>query len=206
MLLTLLVFLHLLATCAAIGTIVLTDLRLVARAVGYRVVIPPPERLETRIVSVAMVVLYLTGAALIALHQLEVPDYLSNNPKLQAKIALVVVLTLNALVLHWGVFPVLSRAKPVSRWKRRDWMLVAASVSLSNGLWFYCAFLGIARVWNGTVALEFVLLVALTVWLVMFTLVNALLVLASRDEPTTRRDWIDSFKASLSDFSELRDR
>lgn len=204
--LTLLTFLHLMATCAAIGTIVLTDLRLVARAVGYRVVIPPPERLETRIVSVALAVLYLTGGTLIALHLQETPTYLTHNPKLQAKIALVVLLTLNALVLHWGVFPVLSRAKPVSRWKRGSWLLVAASVSLSNSIWFYCAFLGVARAWNGTVSLGFVLLVALSTWLLMFALVHALLVLASRDEPTTRRDWIDSVKASLSDFSELRDR
>lgn len=204
--LTLLAFLHLIATCAAIGTIVLTDLRLVARAVGYRVVIPTPERLETRIVSVALIVLYLTGGALIAVHLQETPDYLTHNPKLQAKIALVVMLTLNALVLHWGVFPVLSRAKPVSRWKRGDWLLVAASVSLSNSVWFYCAFLGVARAWNGTVPLEFVLLVALAVWLATFALVNALLVLASRDKPTARGDWIDSVKASLSDFSELRDR
>lgn len=205
MFVTLLVFLHLIATCAAIGTIVLTDLRLVARAVGYRVVIPPPERLETRIVSVALLVLYLTGGALIAVGIQGAPDYLA-NAKLQGKIALVVVLTLNALVLHWGAFPVLSRARPVARWNRRDWFMVATSVSLSNSLWFYCAFLGVARPWNGTVSLEFVLMVALTAWLALFALVNALLVLASRDEPTQRRDWIDSVKASLSDFSELRDR
>lgn len=204
--LTLLAFLHLIATCAAIGTIVITDLRLVARAVGYRVVIPPPERLETGMVSIALVGLYLTGGAMIALHLQQTPDFLSHNPKLQAKIGLVGLLTLNALVLHWGVFPVLSRAKPVSRWKRSEWLLVAGSVSLSNSVWFYCAFLGVARVWNGTVSLGFVLLVALSVWLLMFALVHALLVLASRDEPTTRRDWIDSVKASLSDFSELRDR
>ena len=58
---TLLIFLHLIATCAAIGTIVLTDLRLIAKVIGYRVVIPKPERLETTIISLALVLLYLTG-------------------------------------------------------------------------------------------------------------------------------------------------
>jgi len=44
---TLLVFLHLIATCAAIGTIVITDMRLLAKLMGFRVVLPRPERFET---------------------------------------------------------------------------------------------------------------------------------------------------------------
>lgn len=205
MVITLLVFIHLIATCAAIGTIVLTDLRLIARAMGYRVVIPPPERLETRIVTVALVALYLSGAAVVALGLQGTAGYL-DNAKLQAKFVLVAVLTLNAFILHRRVFPILGRSRPVSRWKRRDWLTVAASVSLSNSLWFYCAFLGVARVWNGTLSLGFVLVVAFVAWAVMFVMVNALLVVASRDAPRLRPDWIDSMKASISDFSELRDR
>ncbi|MDO9435679.1 hypothetical protein [Hydrogenophaga sp.] len=205
MVITLLVFTHLIATCAAIGTIVLTDLRLIARAMGYRVVIPPPERLETRIVTVALMVLYLTGVALVAAGVQGASDYLT-NPKLQAKLALVVLLTLNAFILHLWVFPILGRARTVSRWKRRDRLVVAASVSLSNSLWFYCAFLGVARLWNGTVSLGFVLLVALMVWAVTLLMAHVLLVVASRDAPQVRPDWIDSMKASISDFSALRDR
>ena len=40
---------------------------------------------------------------------------------------------------------------------------------------------------------------------VLFGLVNLMLQLASRDEPKTTPDWIDSMKASLSDFAELRE-
>lgn len=51
MLSTIFLFLHLMATCAAIGTIVITDMRLMARVIGYRVVIPPPERFDTVMIS-----------------------------------------------------------------------------------------------------------------------------------------------------------
>jgi hypothetical protein len=204
MLKTLLVYAHLIATCAAIGTIVITDLRLAAKAVGYRVVIPRPERFETFLITAALSVLYLTGAAIVWMGWQSSPDYLA-NPKLQAKLVLVAVLTLNAIVLHKMVFPVLSRSRPVSRWSRRDWMVVATSVSLSNSLWFFCAFLGIARPWNGTVSLVFVLAVAVSMWAIVFALVNALLTLSSRDAPKAQPDWIDSMKASLSDFADLRE-
>ena len=36
MTLTVVVFLHVIATCGALGTMVLTDMRLLARLVGYR--------------------------------------------------------------------------------------------------------------------------------------------------------------------------
>ncbi|WP_372657230.1 hypothetical protein [Hydrogenophaga sp.] len=200
---TLLVFFHLIATCAAIGTIVITDLRLAAKALGYKVVIPPPERFETFVISMALGALYITGAGIVWLGLQADPAYL-DNPKLQAKLVLVLVLTLNAFVLHRLVFPILGRSRTVSRWSTRDWTVVAASVSLSNSIWFFSAFLGVARVWNGTVPLGFVLAVALAGWAVTFMLVNGLLMLASRDEPKGRPDWIDSMKASLSDFADLR--
>lgn len=205
MVITLLIFFHLIATCVAIGTIVLTDMRLLARAMGYRVVIPPPERLETRLVSAALAALYVSGAVLIAFGLMGSPDYL-NNPKLQAKLVLVLLLTLNAIVLHRSVFPILGRSRTVSSWSRLERLLVAASVSLSNSLWFFCAFLGVARHWNGTVSLGFVLLTAMAVWALFFCAVRALLAVAARDTPRPRPDWIDSVKASLSDLSQLRDR
>ena len=204
MLKTLLVYLHLIATCAAIGTIVITDLRLAAKATGYKVVIPAPERFETRMISAALALLYLTGACIVYLGLQDNPAYL-DNPKLQAKLVLVALLTANAFVLHQAVFPILQRSSPVSQWTRSAWMTVAGSVSLSNSLWFFCAFLGIARVWNGTVSLAFVLTIAAVAWGVLFVLVNLMLQLASRDEPKTTPDWIDSMKASLSDFAELRE-
>ena len=204
MLKTLIVYIHLIATCAAIGTIVITDLRLAAKAMGYRVVIPPPERFETRMISAALAMLYLTGAIIVYLGLQANPDYLTNE-KVQAKLVLVALLTVNAVVLHRMVFPILGRSRPVSRWSRGDWTTVALSVSFSNSVWFFCAFLGIARVWNGTVSIGFVLTVALAAWFTIFLLVNVLLKVASRDEPKPKPDWIDSMKSTLSDFAALKE-
>ena len=204
MLKTLIVYIHLIATCAAIGTIVITDLRLAAKAMGYRVVIPPPERFETRMISAALATLYLTGAIIVYLGLQANPDYLANQ-KVQAKLVLVALLTVNAVVLHRMVFPILGRSRPVSRWSRGDWTTVALSVSFSNSVWFFCAFLGIARVWNGTVSIGFVLTVALAAWFTVFLLVNVLLKVASRDEPKPKPDWIDSMKSTLSDFAALKE-
>lgn len=201
---TLIVYIHLIATCAAIGTIVITDLRLAAKAMGYRVVIPPPERFETRMISAALAMLYLTGAIIVYLGLQANPDYLTNE-KVQAKLVLVALLTVNAVVLHRMVFPILGRSRPVSRWSRGDWITVALSVSFSNSVWFFCAFLGIARVWNGTVSIGFVLTVASAAWFTIFLLVNVLLKVASRDEPKPKPDWIDSMKSSLSDFAALKE-
>ena len=201
---TLIVYIHLIATCAAIGTIVITDLRLAAKAMGYRVVIPPPERFETRMISAALVMLYLTGAIIVYLGLQANPEYLANQ-KVQAKLVLVALLTVNAAVLHRRVFPILGRSRPVSRWSRGDWTTVALSVSFSNSVWFFCAFLGVARVWNGTVSIGFVLTVALAAWVTVFLLVNVLLKVASRDEPKPKPDWIDSIKSSLSDFAALKE-
>ena len=202
MLMTLFVFLHLVATCAAIGTIVITDMRLLAKLMGYRVVIPPPQRFETVMISVSLVLLYLTGGVLIAVGLASDPQYL-DNPKLQGKLVLVALLTANAFVLHYLSFPVLGRAQPVSSWSRRQWLTVSGTVSLSNSIWFYSAFLGVARVWNFTVSLWFVLAVGAVVWCVVFALVNGALALASRDAPKPKRDWIDSTIATLSDFARL---
>lgn len=201
----LIVYAHLLATCIAIGTIVLTDLRLMTKVMGYRVVIPKPERLETVTITVALTLLYLTGAVIVFMGMVADPAYLENE-KLLAKLLLVGLLTVNAVVLHKAVFPILGRSRPVSQWNRLEWFTVSACVSLSNSVWLFCAFLGVARVWNNTVSIEHVLGVALAAWITLFLLVNAVLKLAARDAPKPQPDWIDSMKASLNGFSDLRSR
>ena len=204
MLLIIFLFLHLIATCAAIGTIVITDMRLMARLLGYRVVIPPPQRFETVMISVSLVLLYATGGVLVILGMAGNPDYLANE-KLQGKLVLVGLLTVNAFVLHYRTFPILGRSQPVSGWTRMQWMTLAGSFSLSNSMWFYCAFLGVARPWNFTVTAWFVLHVGLLAWALVFVLANVVLKLASRDAPKEQPDWVDATITTLSDLARLGD-
>jgi len=199
------VYVHLIATCMAIGVIVMTDMRLLAKLAGYRVVIPPPERFETLMIVVAMTTLVLSGLALVMFGLADDPSYL-RNPKLQAKILLVGLLVANAFALHYITFPRLARARPVASWNTRDHLSVALPVGLSNSLWMFCAFLGIARPWNFKMPLTDVLLIAFVLFALATIVVWAGLRFAARDEPQEQPDWIDSMKARLSDRMPLAER
>ena len=192
----LLLFAHLLGTSLALGAIVATDIRLLGKLADERVRIAPPNPFVMRLITLALGVLYATGTALVVLGLIADPDYLA-NPKLQAKLILVVLLSINALVLHRYTFPGLARGRRVARWKLRDFLRVAVPVSLSNCLWMYCAFLGIARPWNNTVSLGFVLGTAGWLFAAALAGITTLLALAAQDRTDTEPGWIDGLKRQL---------
>ena len=193
----LLLFAHVLGTSLALGAIVATDIRLLRRLADDRVRIAPPNPFVMRLITLALGILVVTGGAMIWLGLQDDPQYLSGNPKLQAKLVLVAVLAINALVLHYYTFPGLARGRRVARWKVGDFVRVAVPVSVSNCLWMFCAFLGIARPWSHTVSMEFVFGTA--VWLVAATLagVSAILVIAAQDRTHAEPGWIDALKRRL---------
>jgi len=193
----LLLFAHLLGTSLALGAIVATDIRLLRRLADDRVRIAPPNPFVMRLITIALFVLYATGGALVALGLQDDPAYVSGNPKLQAKLILVAVLSINALVLHHATFPGLARGRRVARWKFADFARVALPVALSNCLWMYCAFLGIARPWNHTVSVGFVL--ATSAWLFAAALagITTILVIAAQDRTDAEPGWIDGLKRRL---------
>ena len=178
MLSLLLVFAHLLAASMALGAIVATDLRLLSKLAQDRTRIAPPNAFVARIVVVALLVLYATGAAIVWHGVLEHPDYLA-NPKLQAKLALVVLLTTNAFVLHRLSFPRLARGRRVARWDASDWLAIGIPVGVSNFLWMFVAFLGVARAWNGTMAFGDVMAIAAVCYGVAQVAVFAILAVAA---------------------------
>jgi hypothetical protein len=190
-------FAHLLGTSLALGAIVATDIRLLGRLAQARVRIAPPNPFVMRLISVALALLYLSGACLVWMGWIVDPEYL-NNPKLHGKLILVLLLSLNALVLHRITFPSLVNARRVARWKWRDFVRVAVPVALSNALWMYCAFLGIARPWNHTVSLEFVLGTAAAVFGVALLGVCALLAVAAQDRTGREPGRIDAMKRHMA--------
>lgn len=196
----LIVYVHLVATCIAIGVIFMTDLRLLAKVIGYRVVILRPPRFETRMVMVAIITLLLSGCLLVAQGLTIDPRYLE-NPKLQAKLILVGLLCANAFVLHAITFPRLARGETVARWSGIDLLCVVAPVGLSNSLWMYCAFLGVARVWNFSVSVGEVLSLAGALFVSVAATMLLCLRFAARDEPRPQPDWIDGMKRILNNFA-----
>ena len=106
-------------------------------------------------------------------------DYLE-NPKLQAKILLVVLLTLNAFLLHHVTFPRLARGRRVARWHLSDWIVIAVPVAVSNFLWMFVAFLGVARPWNYGMPMRDILEIAAALYLVTQVGVFIILAMAAR--------------------------
>ena len=109
---------------------------------------------------------------------LERADYLA-NPKLQAKLALVLLLTVNAFVLHRLTFPRLARGRRVARWHASDWIVVGIPVGVSNFLWMFVAFLGVARAWNDTMPFADVMAIAAVSYGVAQCAVFAILAVAA---------------------------
>ncbi len=191
----LVLFVHLLATCTALGALIACDLRLLSRLAEYPTRIAPPNAFVVRLVSGSLLVLYASGALLVWIGLGENPAYL--NPKLQGKLLLVGLLTANAVVLHRLTFPRLSRRRPLLPLCLHDALVVAAPVALSHCLWLYCAFLGIARPWNQGVTMSEVLLVGALLFALSFASVLVVLTLASRARPRGKPDWVDSLKGRL---------
>ncbi len=198
-----LVFGHLLAASMALGAIVATDLRMLAKLAQDRVRIAPPNEFVARLVTVALLLLYVTGAGILWIGSREHPDYLL-NPKLQGKLILVLLLTINAFVLHRITFPRLARGRRVARWRLVDWVVVVMPVSLSNCLWMFCAFLGIARPSNNPIPIRDVLEIAATLYVLALLSVGLILAVAARQSRGGRSGVLISLlKKSLASVGSL---
>ena len=202
MLYMILVFGHLLATSMALGAIVATDLRMLSKLGHDKVRIPPPNEFVARLVTSALLLLYATGTGLLWLGLQDNPDFL--GPKMQGKLVLVLLLTFNAFVLHRITFPRLARGRSLRRWRFVDWLVIVPPVALSNCLWMFCAFLGIARPWNTSMPMRDILEIAAGLY--VSALVGVGLVLAAAARPIPKdgpNDFIAVLKRSLASVGNL---
>lgn len=145
-------YVHLLATCMALGSIFIADWRLLR---GREYVLRPGAlaRLATtqRLVNVSLAALWVTGAALIWIGYAQNPDTYLDNQKLWAKVSVVAVLTLNGLFLHRFAFPVLKQGRSLSTLSNLRCMFLAVLGGTSLASWLFAAWLGMARPWNHAV-------------------------------------------------------
>ncbi len=187
----------------ALGAIVATDLRLLSKLSQDRLRIAPPNEFVARIVMVALLMLYVTGGGIVWHGLLQRPDYLSGNPKLQAKMLLVVLLTLNAFVLHKITFPRLARGRRVARWRAVDWVVVAVPVAISNFLWMFVAFLGIARPWSYAMPMRDIFEIAAALYVLAQVGVFTVLAMAARNVEPERKHITDVLRRSLASLGSL---
>jgi hypothetical protein len=144
-----LVHAHLIACCAAIGLILMSDIAMVTQLIsGDPHERMDPKHLQDRQNTVALAALWATGAGIIALDaSVKGWEYFA-NPKLQAKITVVALLTLNGILLHHRVLSLMKKAGTLLNmsFSLRSFAVFAGSVSAVS--WFYAAMLGVGRPLN----------------------------------------------------------
>jgi hypothetical protein len=142
------VYFHLIACCVAIGLVLTSDVAMVKQLLkgdvsGHH----DDAHMESlqKTVVLALVALWITGIGIVGI------DYAGKgmeyflNPKLQAKIGIVVLLTFNGYLLHSAVLPALKKVGSLLKLSFSLRMLALFSGALSGVSWFYAAMLGVGR-------------------------------------------------------------
>ena len=145
-----LVYVHLIACCLAIALVMKSDVAMVkAMLKGDRASdlahMEEMKSLKT-VVSVALAVLWATGTAIVTLDAVTKGGWhYFANPKIQAKILIVVLLTLNGVVLHNLVLPWLEKAGSLLKLPFHRITLATFAGTVSGVSWMYAAMLGVGR-------------------------------------------------------------
>ena len=103
---TLIVYVHLIAACVAVGILLIQDLAL-AKTRGNTLSAHAVSELKraATIISLALIVLWISGLTLVLIGYLDNPQEYLMNQKLWAKFTVVGILTLNGIALHHFSFP-----------------------------------------------------------------------------------------------------
>ena len=180
-LLTFIKIFHLLGLIMGFGGAVLLDLTIfkhgVLRPIS-RYTIHQAELLS-RFVTWGLVILWGTGIGLIAINLMAKPEYLTNQ-KLWAKIAIVVVLTINGIFVHNRVLPVLKEKlgqRIFEMASRRDTLLLTLVGSVSFVSWTTPFILGKASELNYVTPMWMILAVycaaVIVAWAIMFIIMSS---------------------------------
>lgn len=142
------VYIHLIACCVAIGLVFTSDIDMVKQLLKGDSA-PPVDQHQLdslqKTVSWALVVLWVTGLTFITWDVAVKGWGYFANPKIQAKIGLVLLLTLNGVALHHRVLPLLKKAGSLARLSFDQRLLTLFVGAVSAVTWFYAAFIGVGR-------------------------------------------------------------
>ena len=157
---TLLVYAHLLAACVSVGILLIQDSAL-AKSRGKPLTVSAIKELtkSAEVMFVALIVLWITGLALVLLGYLENPQQYLMNEKLWAKFTVVSVLTLNGIALHYFSFPRVTSRRGLLGLSTFEQILVTLTGAISSTSWLFACYLGIARPWNYTVDYSYVMFI-----------------------------------------------
>ncbi|MGJ7516758.1 hypothetical protein ACSFE6_20825 [Pseudomonas baetica] len=174
------VYVHLVACCVAIGLVLTSDIAMVRDMLKRKAFTDHDhahmESLQRSVVW-ALIALWVTGAAIIGIDYLDKGMQYFSNPKLQAKVIIVMMLTYNGILLHRLVLPALQKAGSLLNLGFSARMMALFCGSLSAVSWMYAAMLGVGRplAWKYSlsellmaypvlIVLGFLTMLALTQW------------------------------------------
>lgn len=174
------VYTHLLLTCLALGTVIYADWclfrernKVISQSVRWLLQ-------EMRFFFVYLLVgLWVSGIAIVALGYSEQGIHYLQNQKLQAKVILMVILTLNAIFLHKVIFPRLDQIQSLADLPPRQLLSLLSAGAISSGSWSFIAYLGVARFMNHTFSISAVLILYVA-WISLLFLGSSILFLMPR--------------------------
>ena len=143
------VYLHLIACCVAIGLVLTNDVAMIKNLFKDEQDTKDDHLAHLpRIVSLALIALWITGLGIIGLDvSVQGTNYLM-NPKLQAKVTIVVLLTFNGFILHNTVLPGLQKAGTLLQLDFKARTLAIFTGVVSGVSWFSAALLGVGKPLN----------------------------------------------------------
>ncbi len=143
------IYAHLIACCVAIGLVLTSDYAMVKQMISgrYDAVHSEKDHFDTlkETVLLALAMLWLTGIGIVLLDYYVKGTEYFHNPKLQAKVLVVLLLTVNGFLLHSAVLPAIKKAGTLVRMETHARTLAVFAGVVSGVSWFYGAMLGVAR-------------------------------------------------------------
>lgn len=164
--LTLLIGLHLLGLCFGLGGATMLDFWILRWMQRGRLPLEIKSTFDfiSVVVAIGLGLLWLSGLGFLALYGMESPEKL-NNPKLWAKMCVVAALTINGMLIHVFVLPVVLRdvSQPMLYGVSRGRIAVfLISGALSAVSWYTAFAFGIFRELNDSVSFSLLIVLWLT--------------------------------------------
>jgi len=145
---------HVLGLMMGFGVAIFLDIVLVRHLYAQKITLQTCEiiTLGSKLVGAGLALLWITGVGFLILYGYESPEKLA-NPKIWAKVPVVVVLTLNGFALHHYVLPQLKSNIGSTLWQDNNMGqnvtgLVLGAVSFAS--WLFAFALGMTREFNFT--------------------------------------------------------
>ncbi len=147
-----LLLIHILGTAIGLGATIFLDIYFVRRLYHRAIDSPSIELLKfgSNLVSLGLVMLWISGLGFLLHYLTFAPDSLA-NPKIWAKVSIVVLLTINGIILHKYVFNFInqSKGKPLlEELNLNKAMIFLFPGAISATCWFFSVVLGVVKEFN----------------------------------------------------------